>query len=103
MVYLVKRPFKSKGVFYDIGDVITDIAAIKRIKSKVTEGRLIVINTETYTKYVAFFKSKFNLDIKEACEKALGITKIVPKPEVVTKVATVTKEAKVLKKVVIKA
>ena len=41
--YVVKKPFKSMGKFYSVGSIIEDPTAIKRFKSKVNEGKIVVV------------------------------------------------------------
>lgn len=81
MIYLVRRPFKSNGKFFGVGKVFTGPNTVKFIKSKVSEGRIIIVTLDNYKELAGFFKLKFNVDIIKDLEKALGINKEVKQEE----------------------
>ncbi|MNU34904.1 hypothetical protein D3C71_234910 [compost metagenome] len=43
-ISVVKRPFKTNGVFYAAGTVITDPAAIRLYRTKVAEGKIVEVD-----------------------------------------------------------
>ena len=63
MMYVVKKPFKSMGKFYGVGSIIEDPTAIKRFKSKINEGKVIVISEDNLQTVAAYIKAKSNVDI----------------------------------------
>lgn len=44
LISVVKRPFKTNGVFYAAGTVITDLAAIRLYRTKVAEGKIVEVD-----------------------------------------------------------
>ncbi len=63
MMYVVKKPFKSMGKFYGVGSIIEDPTAIKRFKSKVNEGKVIVVSEDNLQTVAAYIKARSNVDI----------------------------------------
>jgi hypothetical protein len=43
-ISVVKHPFKTNGVFYAAGTVITDLAAIRLYRTKVNEGKIVEVD-----------------------------------------------------------
>lgn len=70
MMYVVKRPFKSMGKFYGVGSIIEDPTAIKRFKSKVNEGKIIVVSEDNLQAVAAYIKARSNVDILPKFTKA---------------------------------
>ena len=60
---VVKKPFKSIGKVYTVGSVITDPTAIKRLKGKIAEGKIIEVTEHTYDSTSKYFKAKYNVDL----------------------------------------
>jgi hypothetical protein len=75
MMYIVKKPFKSMGKFYGVGSIIEDPTAIKRFKSKVNEGKVIVVSEDNLQTVAAYIKARSNVDILPR------FTKTKPKPD----------------------
>jgi hypothetical protein len=75
MMYVVKKPFKSMGKFYGVGSIIEDPTAIKRFKSKVNEGKVIVVSEDNLQTVAAYIKARSNVDILPR------FTKTKPKPD----------------------
>ena len=71
-VKIVKRPFKSNGVFYAAGSVITDPAEIRLYKTKVKDGRIIDVYEQDVDDISEYFLSKMGVDIKESLLKAFA-------------------------------
>ena len=63
MMYVVKKPFKSMGKFYGVGSIIEDPTAIKRFKSKVNEGKVIVVSEDNLQTVAAYIKARSGVDI----------------------------------------
>ena len=61
--YVVKRPFKSLGKFYGVGSIIEDPTAIKRFKSKVAEGKIIVVTEDNLQSVAAYIKARSGVNI----------------------------------------
>lgn len=76
-MYVVKRPFKSLGKFYEAGSVITDPASIKFFKTKVKEGKILRLdkNADNYNEQVEWLEMKTGKSLKE-----IHNTKPVEKP-----------------------
>lgn len=70
MMYVVKKPFKSMGKFYGVGSIIEDPTAIKRLKSKVNEGKVIVVSDDNLQTIAAYIKARSNVDILPKFAKA---------------------------------
>lgn len=61
---VVKRPFKNYGVIYTAGTVITEPAVIKRLKSRIAEGKIINVDEHDIESTKQYFKAKYGVDIK---------------------------------------
>ena len=98
MIYVVKKPFKSNGVFYDYGRVLSDedAANIKLFRSKVGFGKLITITEQNASEVKEYFKHKYGVDVNLETKKVPEATTEAPK-------ATVTTEAPKAAKSVAKA
>lgn len=62
-MFVVRKPFKSMGKFYGVGSIIEDPTAIKRFKSKINEGKVIVVSKDNLQTVAAYIKAKSNVDI----------------------------------------
>lgn len=51
------------GKFYGVGSIIEDPTAIKRFKSKVNEGKVIVVSKDNLQTVAAYIKARSNVDI----------------------------------------
>ena len=51
------------GKFYGVGSIIKDPTAIKRFKSKVNEGKIIVVSDDNLQAVAAYIKARSNVDI----------------------------------------
>ena len=51
------------GKFYGVGSIIEDPTAIKRFKSKINEGKVIVVSKDNLQTVAAYIKAKSNVDI----------------------------------------
>jgi hypothetical protein len=95
MMYVVKKPFKSMGKFYGVGSIIEDPTAIKRFKSKVNEGKVIVVSEDNLQTVAAYIKARSGVDILPGFTKTKHTeTKLDQKPK--------PEEPKPVAKVVIK-
>ena len=50
------------GKFYGVGSIIEDPTAIKRFKSKVNEGKVIVVSDDNLQIVAAYIKARSNVD-----------------------------------------
>ena len=90
-MYVVKKPFKSMGKFYGVGSIIKDPTAIKRFKSKVNEGKIIVVSDDNLQAVAAYIKARSNVDILPKFTKPTE-TKLDQEPKHVTKAKVVIKK-----------
>ena len=87
MMYVVKKPFKSMGKFYGIGSIIVDPTVIKRFKSKVNEGKIIVVTEDNLQTIAAYIKARSGVDILPGFTKTDPIDDKLPEePKTVAKV-----------------
>jgi len=100
MMYVVKKSFKSMGKFYGVGSIIEDPTAIKRFKSKVNEGKVIVVSDDNLQSVAAYIKARSNVDILPKVTKSKDIKPELPKESEAKTVEP--KKVKVKAKVVIK-
>lgn len=100
MIYVVKRPFKSNGIFYDYGRVLSDedAANIKLFRSKVGFGKLIAVTEQNAIEVKEYFKHKYGVDVNLETKKVPEATVTPEAPK-----ATVTAEAPKAAKSVAKA
>ena len=86
------------GKFYGVGSVIEDPTAIKRFKSKVNEGKIIVVSEDNLQTVAAYIKARSNVDILPKFTKSKDTKPELPKePE-----AKTVKPKKVKTKVAVK-
>ena len=91
MMYVVKKPFKSMGKFYGVGSIIEDPTAIKRFKSKVNEGKVIVVSEDNLQTVAAYIKARSNVDILQKFAKPTE-TKLDQEPKHAAKARVVIKK-----------
>ena len=60
MFDLVIKPFKSNGIFYERGSVITDPSLIRRYTLKIREGKILQVNLNDEK-----LKYKFDILVKK--------------------------------------
>lgn len=77
--FVVKKPFKSMGKFYGVGSIIEDPTAIKRFKSKVTEGKIIAVTEDNLPSVAAYIKARSGVDILPGFTKTETIDDRLPK------------------------
>ena len=93
MMYVVKKPFKSMGKFYGVGSIIEDPTAIKRFKSKVNEGKVIVVSEDNLQTVAAYIKARSNVDILQKFAKTKPTeTKLDQEPKHAAKARVVIKK-----------
>lgn len=80
MLNLVKRPFKSNGVFYPAGTVIQNPAGIHLYKTKLKDGKIIVVDEHNVDSVAHFFLHRHGLNIKEKLLTALKPAPKAPTP-----------------------
>ena len=78
-MFVVRKPFKSLGKFYSVGSVIEDPTAIKRFKSKVNEGKVIVVTEDNLQSVAAYIKARSGVDILPGFTKTETIDVRLPK------------------------
>jgi hypothetical protein len=93
MMYIVKKPFKSMGKFYGVGSTIIDPTVIKRFKSKVNEGKIIVVTEDNLQTVAAYIKARSGVDILPGFTKTDPIDDKLPEePKHVAKAKVVIKK-----------
>ena len=86
------------GKFYGVGSIIEDPTAIKRFKSKINEGKVIVVSENNLQTVAAYIKARSNVDILPRFTKSKDTEPELPKePE-----AKTVKPKKVKTKVAVK-
>ena len=88
------------GKFYGVGSIIEDPTAIKRFKSKINEGKVIVVSDDNLQSVAAYIKARSNVDILPKVTKSKDIKPELPKESEAKTVEP--KKVKVKAKVVIK-
>lgn len=72
-VYVVRRPFKSRGRFYAVGEVLPSLEGIKLPKIKQNEGKLLPLREDkSLPGTVAYLEQKLGVNIRENVMAALG-------------------------------
>lgn len=60
-MYVVRRPFRNLGKVFTVGSTIEDPTVIKHFKSRLAEGKIIVVDEHNYTARAKYFKDKFGV------------------------------------------
>lgn len=73
-IILAVKNFKSCGVFYRAGQVITDPASIKMYKSKVQEGKILVLDrhSKDAVAKIKFLEQKLGVSILKEVKEYLA-------------------------------
>lgn len=61
--YVVRRPFRNYGEVLTAGTVISDPAVIKHFKSRVKEGKILVVAEHQYEAIEKYFLAKFGVEV----------------------------------------
>lgn len=66
-LYVVKRPFRSNGKWFHVGDILEDLGVVKLGKIKVSEGKLVRIpkDKESLNHFIDYFKARTGIDLAE--------------------------------------
>lgn len=86
MVNIVKRPFKSNGIYYTAGSLIDDPSVIRNFNTKVMGGKIIQVSKDSDPAIIKELEARFNIKINEK-----ETTPIKTKEEGVVKKATIIK------------
>lgn len=62
-MYVVRRPFRNLGKVFTVGSTIEDPTVIKHFKSRLAEGKIIVVDEHNYTARAKYFKDKFGVTL----------------------------------------
>lgn len=65
MMYVVRRAFKSGGVRYNPGDIIEDIARVRRIKEKLSMRKIVIVTEQNFDEMNAYFTKKFGKTLRK--------------------------------------
>lgn len=91
-MYVVRRPFRNLGKVLTVGSTIEDPTVIKHFKSRLAEGKIIVVDEHNYSARAKYFKDKFGVTLP-SIKKAEGNVVTEDKP-LVTEDKPVTTEVK---------
>ena len=72
MFDIVAKPFKSNGMLFEVGSVITDSTLIRRYLLKLREGKILRVDLDNEKSKVRFDKLvlKHNLNIENILKEA---------------------------------
>lgn len=93
-MYVVRRPFRNLGKVFTVGSIIEDPTVIKHFKSRLAEGKIIVVDEHNYTARAKYFKDKFGVTLPSLEKPEESHEEKIEKPVVnptETKKAPVTK------------
>lgn len=79
-MYVVRRPFRNLGKVLTVGSTIEDPTVIKHFKSRLAEGKIIVVDEHNYSARAKYFKDKFGVtlpSIKKTEDNVVTIDKPV--------------------------
>lgn len=62
-MYVVRRPFRNLGKVLTVGSTIEDPTVIKHFKSRLAEGKIIVVDEHNYSARAKYFKDKFGVTL----------------------------------------
>lgn len=62
-MYVVRRPFRNLGKVFTVGSTIEDHTVIKHFKSRLAEGKIIVVDEHNYSARAKYFKDKFGVTL----------------------------------------
>lgn len=62
-MYVVRRPFRNLGKVFTVGSTIEDPTVIKHFKSRLAEGKIIVVDGHNYSARAEYFKDKFGVTL----------------------------------------
>ena len=62
-MYVVRRPFRNIGKVFTVGSTIEDPTVIKHFKSRLAEGKIIVVDGHNYTARAKYFKDRFGVTL----------------------------------------
>lgn len=79
-INVVKRPFRSNGVFYAAGSIIKEPAVVRLFRSKVAEGKIVIVDEHNIDKISDYLLYKQGVDVKELLKGALlrGVSNDAP-------------------------
>ena len=62
-MYVVRRPFRNLGKVFTVGSTIEDPTVIKHFKSRLAEGKIIVVDEHNYAARAKYFKDRFGVTL----------------------------------------
>ena len=62
-MFVVRRPFRNLGKVFTVGSTIEDPTVIKHFKSRLAEGKIIVVDEHNYTARAKYFKDRFGVTL----------------------------------------
>lgn len=62
-MYVVRRPFRNLGKVFTVGSTIEDPTVIKHFKSRLAEGKIIVVDEHNYAARTKYFKDRFGVTL----------------------------------------
>lgn len=97
-MFIVRTPFKSYGVHYGRGSVITDPSVIKLFRTKQGEGKIIPIHNDQKSRdFIEISAAKYGIEYPDSVLIHVGLKNAVTAPGAVesVKVQAATQVAKV--------
>ena len=80
-MYVVRRPFRNLGKVFTVGSTIEDPTVIKHFKSRLAEGKIIVVDEHNYAARAKYFKDRFGVTLPSLEKPAESHEEKVEKPE----------------------
>ena len=71
-IYVVRRAFKSKGVFYAAGSIISEPADIKRFRSKLADRKIVLVTKRNYQEVAGYILNKSGISILSKLEETFA-------------------------------
>jgi membrane protein involved in colicin uptake len=68
--YVVRRPFKTNGIMYEVGSVIPDPTLIRFFKTKLRDKKIVEVNGANFSKIAEYIKVRAGIDITERLSEA---------------------------------
>lgn len=73
LLNVVKRPFRSGGIFYPVGSVIKDPSGIYFFRTKVKNGIIVQVDEHNLDKVADYLLHRRGVDVKDKLTKRLEL------------------------------
>lgn len=86
-MFIVRIPFKSYGVYYGRGSVITDPSAIKLFRNKQGEGKIVRVHNDQKSRdFIEISAAKYSIEYPDSVLIHVGLKSAVTAPNTVESV-----------------